>query len=224
MVTVARRMPSMMVTLVLYGFATNVRSSRRIECHCRQDVAYRMITGNLVPDHATIARFIDRHQVAFGGLFTGVLEVCEKAGLVESGVVSIDATRIAGNASPEVTAPSGCGSLLPEAKHQPRPSDPVLATSRRMRPLVGPGRVGAHRVRRPAEPRCGDAVLLRYIRAAAYPSRGSSWRLAESLRHGRLSVASTNWMRWQTPNGAARAGLSYSRPPESGNLVWLVRH
>ena len=70
--------------------------------HCRQDVAYRVITGNLVPDHATIARFIDRHQVALGGLFTGVLEVCEKAGLVESGVVSIDGTRIAGNASPEV--------------------------------------------------------------------------------------------------------------------------
>ena len=94
--------PSMMVTLVPYAFATNVRSSRRIECHCRQDVAYRVITGNLVPDHATIARFIDRHQVALGGLFTGVLEVCEKAGLVESGVVSIDGTRIAGNASPEV--------------------------------------------------------------------------------------------------------------------------
>jgi transposase len=94
--------PSMMVALVLYGFSTGVRSSRRIECHCRQDVAYRVITGNLVPDHATIARFIDRHQHALAGLFTEVLQLCEKAGLVQSGVVSIDGTRIAGNASPEV--------------------------------------------------------------------------------------------------------------------------
>ena len=53
---------SVMVALILYAFATNVRSSRAIERHCRQDVAYRVITGNLVPDHATIARFICRHR------------------------------------------------------------------------------------------------------------------------------------------------------------------
>jgi transposase len=94
--------PSVMVALVLYAFATNVRSSRGIECHCRQDVAYRVITGNLVPDHATIARFIDRHKQALAALFTEVLKLCDEAGLVESGVVSIDGTRIAGNASPEV--------------------------------------------------------------------------------------------------------------------------
>ena len=41
--------PSLMVALVLYAFATRVRSSRAIERHCRQDVAYRVITGNLVP-------------------------------------------------------------------------------------------------------------------------------------------------------------------------------
>ncbi len=90
------------MTLILYGFSTKVRSSRGIECHCRQDVAYRVITGNLVPDHATIARFIDRHQQALGELFGEVLKLCDQAGLVESGVVSIDGTRIAGNASPEV--------------------------------------------------------------------------------------------------------------------------
>ena len=94
--------PSVMVALILYAFATDVRSSRGIECHCRQDVAYRVITGNLVPDHATIARFIDRHKRALGELFTEVLKLCDKAGLVASGVVSIDGTRIAGNASPEV--------------------------------------------------------------------------------------------------------------------------
>jgi transposase len=94
--------PSLMVALILYAFATRVRSSRTIECHCRQDVAYRVITGNLVPDHATIARFICRHERALAELFSEVLKLCAKAGLVEPGVVSIDGTRIAGNASPEV--------------------------------------------------------------------------------------------------------------------------
>ena len=94
--------PSVMVTLILYAFATGVRSSRAIERHCRQDVAYRVITGNLVPDHVTVARFICRHEQALAGLFSEVLRLCDKAGLVKSGVVSIDGTRIAGNASPEV--------------------------------------------------------------------------------------------------------------------------
>jgi transposase len=94
--------PSLMVTLILYAFATGVRSSRAIERHCRQDVAYRVITGNLVPDHATVARFIDRHQRALADLFGEVLRLCDEAGLVKPGVVSIDGTRIAGNSSPEV--------------------------------------------------------------------------------------------------------------------------
>ena len=94
--------PSLMVALILYAFATRVRSSRAIECHCRQDVAYRVITGNLVPDHATIARFICRHAGALAELFSEALKLCARAGLVRPGVVSIDGTRIAGNASPEV--------------------------------------------------------------------------------------------------------------------------
>src|SRR5437763_328670 len=94
--------PSVMVTVFLFAFATGVRSSRAIERHCREHVAFRVITGNLVPDHVTVARFICRHQRALSGLFTDVLKLCEKAGLVKSGVVSIDGTRIAGNANPDV--------------------------------------------------------------------------------------------------------------------------
>ena len=60
-----------------------------------------MITGNVVPDHATIARFIVRHQGALAGLFGEVLRLCDQAGLVAPGVVAIDGTRLAGNASRE---------------------------------------------------------------------------------------------------------------------------
>ena len=91
--------PSVMVTLILYSSATGVRSSRAIECHCRQDVAYRVITGNVVPDHATIARFVVRHETALAELFGEVLRLCDEAGLVRPGLVAIDGTRLAGNAS-----------------------------------------------------------------------------------------------------------------------------
>jgi transposase len=48
--------PSMMVALVLYSFCTDVRSARAIERQCRQDVAFRVVSGNQVPDHATVHR------------------------------------------------------------------------------------------------------------------------------------------------------------------------
>jgi transposase len=90
-----------MVTLILFAFATGVESSRAIERHCREHVACRVITGNLVPDHVTIARFICRHGQALAALFSQVLGLCAEAGLVGSGVVAIDGTRIAANASRE---------------------------------------------------------------------------------------------------------------------------
>jgi transposase len=56
--------PAMMVALVLYSHATEQRFARAMECHCRQDIAYGVIAANRVPDHATIARFLVRHEVA----------------------------------------------------------------------------------------------------------------------------------------------------------------
>ena len=95
--------PSLVVTLVLYAFATRVRSSRAIERHCRQDVAYRVITGNLVPDHATIARFVVRHEQALAELFGEALRLCGEAGLVKPEVIAIDGTRMAGSANSDAT-------------------------------------------------------------------------------------------------------------------------
>ena len=72
------------MTLLLYSLATGVRSSRAMERHCRENVAYRVISGNLAPDHVTITRFVCRHEQALSGLFTDVLKLCHKAGLVKS--------------------------------------------------------------------------------------------------------------------------------------------
>jgi transposase len=90
--------PAVMVSLLSYAYATGGFSSRGIERHCRQDIAYRVITANDVPDHATIARFVQRHEDALAGLFTAVLELCGKAGLVRAGIVVFDGTKLSGSA------------------------------------------------------------------------------------------------------------------------------
>jgi hypothetical protein len=85
--------------LLLYSYARGNRSSRGIERECREDVVYKLITAMRVPDHSTIAEFRRRHERALGELFTQVLALCDEAGLVEVGVISIDGTKIRANAS-----------------------------------------------------------------------------------------------------------------------------
>jgi transposase len=91
--------PSMMVAPLLYAYARGNRSSRAIERACVEDVAYRVVAGHLVPDHSTIAEFRVRHEAALAELFTGVLGLCRRAGLVSVGVVAIDGTKVRANAS-----------------------------------------------------------------------------------------------------------------------------
>jgi hypothetical protein len=87
------------VALLLYSYSKGNRSSRGIERACREDVAYRVICANLVPDHSTIAEFRCRHEAALAELFTSVLSLCKKAGLVKVGVIAIDGTKVSANAS-----------------------------------------------------------------------------------------------------------------------------
>jgi len=91
--------PEMMVRLLLYGYANGVYSSRKIETRTFEDVAFRYLSGDQHPDHATIAEFRKRHLDALSGLFTQALRLCSEAGLVRLGHVSIDGTKIKANAS-----------------------------------------------------------------------------------------------------------------------------
>ena len=90
--------PRMMVALLLYSYAVGERSSRRIERRCVEDVAFRVIAANQVPDHTTIARFRARHARALADLFVEVLALCQKAGMVKVGLVAVDGTKMAANA------------------------------------------------------------------------------------------------------------------------------
>lgn len=86
--------PDMMLTLLLYAYSTSLRSSRRIEQACRTDAAFRLITGGVAPDHATIARFLVNHEQAIHEVFTQVLGLCVEAGLVDCSIVAVDGSKL----------------------------------------------------------------------------------------------------------------------------------
>ena len=93
--------PAMMLALLLYAYCEGERSSRRIERRCREDIAFRVLSANQQPDHATICRFRQRHEQALAGLFVEVLRLCAEAGLVRAGLVALDGTKLRADASRE---------------------------------------------------------------------------------------------------------------------------
>jgi transposase len=95
----AARHPKTMVALLLYAYCTGVVSSRKIERACYVDVAFRVVCGNVAPDHTSIARFRSRHETALKSLFTSSLRLCAKAGMTSVGLVAVDGTKMAAPAS-----------------------------------------------------------------------------------------------------------------------------
>lgn len=95
--------PGVMLAVLIYAYCVGERSSRRIERKLVEDVGFRVVAANQRPDHATLARFRAGHQDAIAGLFGQVLHVCHRAGLLDSGVVAVDGTKLAGNASREAS-------------------------------------------------------------------------------------------------------------------------
>jgi transposase len=91
--------PKSLLGVLLYGYATGVRSSRQLERRCTEDLAFRVLTGNQTPDHVTIARFRVRHQQALADFLVTSLRLCAAAGLVRLGVVALDGTKVAANAA-----------------------------------------------------------------------------------------------------------------------------
>jgi transposase len=87
------------VALLRSSFARGNRSSRGIERACREDVTDKLIVAMRVPDDSTIAEFGRRDERALGELFVAVLALCDEAGLVEVGVISIDGMKIGASAS-----------------------------------------------------------------------------------------------------------------------------
>jgi transposase len=91
--------PQLMVALVMYCYCKGIRSSRAVEMATFDDVGARVICGNLHPDHATVARFVSRHEAAVKGLLVASLVACARQGLVSVAVVAGDGTKVKANAS-----------------------------------------------------------------------------------------------------------------------------
>jgi len=91
--------PVMMVRVLLYGYCVGVKSSRGMERASHDDIAFRYLCADQHPDHDTIAEFRRRHLPVLAQLFTQVLQLCDKAGLVKLGHVAIDGTKVQANAS-----------------------------------------------------------------------------------------------------------------------------
>jgi transposase len=91
--------PKLLLGVLLYAYCVGVRSSRQIERRLTEDLAFRVLAANQLPDHVTVARFRVRHQHALAGFLVESLRLCVAAGMVRLGMVALDGTKVAANAA-----------------------------------------------------------------------------------------------------------------------------
>ena len=91
--------PSMLLGLLIYGYASGVHSSRKIERACHDSVAFRFIAANTHPDHDSIANFRRRFLSQIEALFVQVLLLAREMKCLKLGNIALDGTKIAANAS-----------------------------------------------------------------------------------------------------------------------------
>src|SRR6201990_2017155 len=91
--------PEMLLSLFVYGYATGVVSSRKLERATYDSVAFRFIAANDHPDHDTIATFRPRFLKEIEGQFVEVLKLAREMGVLKMGTVALDGTKIHANAS-----------------------------------------------------------------------------------------------------------------------------
>ena len=91
--------PQVLLGLIIYGYATGVFSSRKLERATYDSVAFRFIAANQHPDHDTIAAFRRRFLKEIEPLFVQVLEVAGEMGVLKLGTVALDGTKLHANAS-----------------------------------------------------------------------------------------------------------------------------
>src|ERR1700687_5211920 len=91
--------PEVLLGLLLYGYATGVFSSRKIERATYEAVPFRFIAGNLHPDHDTLATFRRTFLPELKDLFVQVLLLAQEAGVLKLGTISLDGTKVHADAS-----------------------------------------------------------------------------------------------------------------------------
>ena len=185
--------PAVLLGLLVYGYATGVFSSRKLERATYDSVAFRFIAGNEHPDHDTIATFRRRFLKQIEGLFVEVLKLAQEMGVLKLGTVALDGTKIHANASrhsalsyeharkieaqlkQEVAGPAGQGGGGRSGGYAGRDVDP--------------GRVGAARGAPGEAGRGASARSRRARRSASRASRRSMRRKQPRARRRRRPPA-----------------------------------
>ena len=191
--------PDMLVTLLIWAYANQVTSSRRIERLCGQDVAFRVACAGDAPDHTVIARFRQQFADAVPVLFAEVLALCARLGMGKVGVVALDGTKIAANASREANrTEDGLRRLAEEAAAAHAAADEQEDT------LFGDGRGDDD----PGDPSTRSERILAAL-ASARAEREAREAAKRAGAEGHVS--------------AAQAGTPRMGPPPAGAEVTLAR-
>ena len=88
-----------MLGLLIYGYATGVYSSRRIEAATHDSIAFRYIAANEQPDHDSLCTFRKRFLKELEALFVQVLGIARQMKLLKLGTIALDGTKVHANAS-----------------------------------------------------------------------------------------------------------------------------
>ena len=91
--------PAVMLGLLIYGYATGVYSSRRIEAATHESIAFRYIAANEHPDHDSLCTFRKRFLKDIEALFVQVLCIARQMKLLKLGTIALDGTKVHANAS-----------------------------------------------------------------------------------------------------------------------------
>ena len=220
--------PAMLLGLLVYGYARGLRSSRRIERACAEDVAFRVICAQDVPDHATVARFRREHfadAAAVEGLFGQVLALAAAAGLGRLGLIALDGTKVAAAASKDANrAEAGLRELarqiLAEAEAVDAAEDELWGDARGDElpaeladPKTRKDRIAAALAGLEAERRA--AQQERDKRASAYLERHAAGRGGGAPREVRVAAAAAQLdreiARYQAKAAAWRARVAAAR-------------
>lgn len=175
--------PRMMVALLFYGYCLGIRSSRRLEKATYEDIAFRVLTADTHPDHASISGFRKRHLEALSALFLDILRLCQKAGMVKLGRVALDGTKVKANASKhkamsyarmkeqEAALRAEIGKMLEEAGQTDGDEDALHGRDRRGDELPSELRRRQDRLRRIEEARAALEAEAKAARAAELAER-----------------------------------------------------
>ena len=94
--------PRVLVSVWLYGFMTRVRSTRKLEVACQEQVPLMWLTGWQRPDHNTLWRFYERHRAGMRALFLKTVWTAMETGLRDLAVQALDGTKLQANAGRHV--------------------------------------------------------------------------------------------------------------------------